>query len=183
MEWEYTVLNAIRENMSSGPMDAIMKGITFLGEAGWFWIVLGIVLAAVPKTRRIGFTVLGALLLSLIVCNITIKPIVERVRPYDFKEGIEIIISKPTDYSFPSGHAAASFAAAVALFMCNKKWGTGAVCLAALIAFSRLYLFVHYPTDVIAGIVLGTLFGVISYYVVGFIFRKINEKRKCNAAD
>ena len=106
-----------------------------------------------------------------------------RIRPYDIKEGIELIISTPSDYSFPSGHTSASFAAAVAVFACNKKWGSGALALAAVIAFTRLYLYVHFPTDVLAGAVLGTLCGVISYYVVKFAFQKYYSKRGLNNAD
>lgn len=177
MDWEFAVLDFIRETFSCKAMDVIMQVITFLGEAGWFWIALGLVLAIIPKTRRIGFTVLGALILSLLFCNITIKPIVARVRPYDIKEGINLIISKPSDFSFPSGHTSASFAAAVAVFACNKKWGSLAVALASVIAFTRLYLYVHFPTDVLAGAVLGSLCAVISYYIVKFSFQKFYEKR------
>lgn len=102
-ELDFRILDFIREHFSSGPMDAAMKFFTFLGEAGWFWILIGIVLAAIPKTRRTGVTVLAALLLSLIVCNVTIKPLVGRIRPYDLREGIELMIAGPTDFSFPSG--------------------------------------------------------------------------------
>ena len=174
---DYRILDFIRENLSCKPMDAIMKCFTFLGEAGWFWILLGIVLAAVPKTRRIGVTVLTALVFSLIVCNIAVKPLVARIRPYDFKEGIEIIISKPPDFSFPSGHASASFAAAAAIFAYHKKWGSGALAVAALIAFSRLYLYVHYPSDVFAGTLLGILCGMCAYYIVKTVFNRIDRKR------
>lgn len=183
MDWEFAVLDFIRETFSCKAMDVIMQAITFLGEAGWLWIALGLALAIIPKTRKIGITVLGALILSLIFCNITLKPIVARIRPYDVKEGIDIILkSKPSDYSFPSGHTSASFAAAVAIFACNKKWGSGALILAAVIAFTRLYLYVHFPTDVLAGVALGTLCGVISYYVVKFFYQKFYGKRSENNA-
>ena len=176
-ELDFRILDFIREHFSSGPMDAAMKFFTFLGEAGWFWILIGIVLAAIPKTRRTGVTVLAALLLSLIVCNLTIKPLVGRIRPYDLREGIELMIAGPTDFSFPSGHASASCAAAAAIFAYHKKWGAGALALAAVIAFSRLYLYVHYPSDVLAGSLLGILFGVISYYIVKTVFERIGKKR------
>ena len=153
-----------------------MKAITFLGEAGWLWIALGVIFLFFKKTRQMGATVLGALIFSLLLCNITLKPIVARIRPYDIKEGIDLIISTPSDFSFPSGHTSASFAAAVAIFACNKKWGIGALVLAAVIAFTRLYLYVHFPTDVIAGIFLGTLCAVISYYIVKFVWQKAVKK-------
>lgn len=169
---EYKILDGIRNSMSSDILDPIMKGLSFLAEAGWFWILLGLVLAFIPKTRKIGVTVLCALILSLIVCNITIKPLAARIRPYDLRDGIELIVSKPTDYSFPSGHSSASFAAAAAIFAYKKRWGAAALVLAALIAFSRLYLYVHFPTDVLGGSLLGCLFGVCAYYIVKFVYPK-----------
>lgn len=176
MDWEFAVLDFIRETFSCKPMDLLMKAITFLGEAGWLWIALGVIFLFFRKTRKMGIAVLGALVLSLIFCNITIKPLVARIRPYDIKEGIDLIISKPSDFSFPSGHTSASFAAAVAIFACNKKWGIWAVSLAVIIAFTRLYLYVHFPTDVLAGALLGTLCAVISYYIVKFIWQKTVKK-------
>ena len=79
MDWEFAVLDFIRETFSCKAMDVIMQAITFLGEAGWLWIALGLVLAIIPKTRKMGITILGALILSLIFCNITLKPIVARI--------------------------------------------------------------------------------------------------------
>lgn len=176
-ELDYKILDFIRENLSCKPMDAIMKCITFLGEAGWFWILLGIVLGGGAENTPRRCDGAAALLLSLIVCNIAVKPLVGRIRPYDLREGIEIIISRPTDFSFPSGHASASFAAAAALFAYDKKWGAGALVLAALIAFSRLYLYVHYPSDVFAGTLLGILFGAMAYYIVKTVYGRIEKRR------
>ena len=175
MEIEYAVLDFIRDNLSSPFMDGFMKIITFLGNGGWFWIVLALVLTAVPKTRRIGVSVCVSLLLSLILCNLTLKPIVARTRPYDLIEGIELIIAKPTDFSFPSGHSSASFAASVAIFANNKKYGAFAVALAFLIAFSRLYLYVHFPSDVLAGILLGSFCGILGYYITKLTRRAVKR--------
>ncbi len=169
---EYNILNGIRDNLSCGALDVIMKGISFLAEAGWFWIVLGLVLTFVPKTRKIGVTVMCALVLSVLICNITVKPIVQRIRPFDLREGIELIVSRPTDYSFPSGHSSASFAAAAAIFAHKKKWGAAALILACLIGFSRLYLYVHFPTDVLGGAALGCICGVCGYYIVKYAYPK-----------
>ena len=101
MDWEFKVLDFIRETLSCDVMDVIMKGITYIAEVGWFWILLGVVLIFFKKTRKIGITMLGALLLNLLVCNVTIKPLVGRIRPYDIKEGIDLIIKTPHDFSFP----------------------------------------------------------------------------------
>lgn len=177
MNWEFAILDFIRDNFSCKAMDIIMEAVTFLGEAGWLWILIGLVLSILPKTRKIGFTVLGALIINLLLCNVILKPLVERTRPYDIRE-IELILSHiPTDFSFPSGHTSASFAAAVAIFIYNKKWGGAAVALAALIGFTRLYLYVHFPTDVLAGAVLGVLCAIISFFIVKLGFRKYYGRR------
>ena len=165
MNFEFLILDFIRDNLTSPFMDGLMKGITFLGDAGWLWIALGVILSFIPKTRKIGFSVCIALIFSLLLCNLTLKPLVARVRPYEIKE-IALIIAKPHDYSFPSGHSSASFAGAVAIFLNNKKWGVAAIALASFIALSRLYLYVHFPTDVIGGIILGSLCAVLGYFVV-----------------
>ncbi len=170
---EFSILDFIQNTFSCGFMDAIMPAVSFLGNAGWIWILAGVSMAIIPKTRKIGITVCIALLLSLIICNLTLKPIVNRIRPYDIKEGIELLITKPHDASFPSGHSSASFAAAVATVFYNKKIGIPAMVLAALIAFSRLYLYVHFPTDVLGGIILGSLCGVGAYFIGKFLFKKI----------
>ncbi len=162
---EFKILNFIHENLSSPLMDDIMRFITFFGDGGWFWIVLALTLLVIPKTRKIGVTVCISLLLSLILCNLTIKPLVARTRPYDILKTIEIIIDAPHDYSFPSGHTSISFAGAVAVFAHNKKWGIGAIVFALLIGFSRLYLRVHFPTDVLAGALLGSFCAVLAYYI------------------
>ncbi len=175
MNIEYAILDFIRNTLSCGFMDWIMPVISFLGNAGWFWILSGVILSVIPKTRKIGITVCISLLLSLIFCNLTIKPLVARIRPYDLKEGIELIISKPTDFSFPSGHTSASFAAAVAMVLYNKKIGISALVLAALIAFSRLYLYVHFPTDVLGGVIIGSLCAVGAYFISKLLFKKIKK--------
>lgn len=175
MKIEYAILDFIRDNLSSPFMDGVMKIITFLGNGGWFWIALALVLTAVPKTRKIGVSVCVSLLLSLLLCNLTLKPIVARTRPYDLIEGIELIIAKPTDFSFPSGHSSASFAASVAVFANNKKYGAFALALAFLIAFSRLYLYVHFPSDVLAGILLGSFCGIMGYYITKLARRVIKR--------
>ena len=176
MNFEFAILDFIRENFTSAPMDSIMKFITFFGNAGWFWIVLSLVLAFIPKTRKIGLTACCALLFSLIFCNLTLKPLIARTRPYDVIEGIKLIIEAEHDYSFPSGHTSASFAAAVSIFYYDKKWfGISALVFATLIAFSRLYLYVHFPTDVLGGLVLGIVCATLAFFTVKFGYKKFSK--------
>ena len=154
MGWEFTILDALQQ-IHTPLLDKILVFITSLGNAGWFWIVLGLVLLCVKRYRKYGVLVLGALIFSALFGNIILKPLVARQRPCWINETVELLIRVPRDYSFPSGHTQASFAAATALFTENKKAGICAYVLAALIAFSRLYLSVHYPTDILAGALLG----------------------------
>lgn len=156
-------------------LDKILAFITSLGNAGIIWIVLAVVLLILPKTRKMGIIVAAALLMDLILCNLILKNLVARVRPYDVNTAIAILIKKPLDFSFPSGHTAASFAAMTALFLAKmKKAWIAALVLAVLIAFSRLYFYVHYPTDVLGGAVVGILSGIIGYTIV----EKIDKRRK-----
>lgn len=156
-------------------LDKILAFITSLGNAGIIWIVLAVVLLILPKTRKAGIIVAAALLVDLILCNLILKNLVARVRPYDVNTAIAVLIKKPLDFSFPSGHTAASFAAMTALFLAKmKKAWIAALILAVLIAFSRLYFYVHYPTDVLGGIVVGILSGVLGYAIV----EKLDKRRK-----
>lgn len=156
-------------------LDKILAFITSLGNAGIIWIVLAVVLLILPKTRKTGIIVAAALLMDLVLCNLILKNLVARVRPYDVNTAIAILIKKPLDFSFPSGHTAASFAAMTALFLAKmKKAWIAALVLAVLIAFSRLYFYVHYPTDVLGGAIVGILSGIIGYAIV----EKIDKRRR-----
>ncbi len=156
-------------------LDKILAFITSLGNAGIIWIALAVVLLILPKTRKTGIIVAAALLMDLVLCNLILKNLVARVRPYDINTAIAILIKKPLDFSFPSGHTAASFAAMTALFLAKmKKAWIAALILAVLIAFSRLYFYVHYPTDVLGGAVVGILSGIIGYAIV----EKIDKRRR-----
>ena len=136
--------------------DSLMCLITGIGNVGIIWIVLTCILLLIPKTRKYGMVVLAALVLDMVLCNGILKPLVGRARPFTANPSIQLLVSKPADYSFPSGHTAAAFAAVSALFFAGeKKIWKGALVLAVLIAFSRLYLYVHYPTDVLGGAVVG----------------------------
>ena len=139
-------------------LDIFMSNITKLGNAGIVWILLTIVLLLIPKTRKSGLILASALIVDLILCNGILKPLIARIRPFDVNSAIQLIVAKPHDYSFPSGHTAASFTAVMALYLAGEKklWKIALV-LAVLIAFSRLYLYVHYPTDVLGGIITGAI--------------------------
>ena len=132
-------------------LDEVMKGITFLGESGWFWILVAVLLFCQKRTRKIGLAVALSLAVGLLLGNIILKPLIARQRPCWLDGSIPLLIASPRDFSFPSGHTLASFEGAVSIFLYRRDWGLWALALAVLIAFSRLYLFVHFPTDVLAG--------------------------------
>ena len=148
-----------------------MPVITLLGDAGAFWIGIAVVLLCIPKYRKVGLGMGAALILGLLVCNVTMKPLIARIRPYDYVEQnlgytIKLLIDAQHDFSFPSGHTIASFEGATVLMIHSKKAGIPALILASLIAFSRLYLYVHYPTDVITSVILGIAFGFLGNWLV-----------------
>ena len=158
--FDLPILDWIAANLWCPFLDAVMPAITALGDAGIFWIAVAVALLFFPKTRRVGLGMAFALLMGLLLCNLMLKPLCQRPRPYDYQyevfgKLIPLIIEQQHDFSFPSGHTIASFEAAGVIALNNKKWGIAALVLACLIAFSRLYLYVHYPTDVLASIALG----------------------------
>ena len=166
--FDLPILDWIQSNLQSGFLDFIMPIITLFGDAGIFWIACSVILLLIPKYRKVGLSMGFALLLGLLVCNVTLKPLCQRIRPYDyqlqyFQREIVLLIEAQHDFSFPSGHTIASFEACTALMLGNKKFGIPATVLAVLVAFSRLYLYLHYPTDVIASVILGTAFGFLGY--------------------
>lgn len=155
MSWEFYFLDQIQKFLQSPFLDRVMPVISSLADKGAVWILLTLILLCIRKYRRAGLASGIALLLMLVVGNVVLKPLVGRIRPFDVNTLIELLIEAPTDYSFPSGHTFASFACACALLSEDKRLGIPALVLAVLIAFSRMYLYVHYPTDVLAGILLG----------------------------
>lgn len=164
------ILLFIQEHLRFPWLDWFWKSITFLGDAGWFWIVLSIILLIPKKTRHIAIASGISLLICFFVTNIILKNCFHRIRPYEIEPLLTILVKKPTDFSFPSGHTTASFASALILVrLFPKKFGIPSVVLAALIAFSRLYVGVHYPTDILGGIAVA----LIGSFIAITIYRKL----------
>ncbi len=179
--FDLPILDWIQANMQSSFMDGFMSFITLFGEAGLFWIAWAVLLMILPKHRKTGIAMGMALVMGLVVCNMILKPAVGRIRPYDFqllynKREILLLIEAQHDFSFPSGHTIASFEACSVLMLRNKKMGIPATILAVLVSFSRLYLYVHYPSDVIVSVILGTAFGFIACWAVNRIVDRLPEK-------
>jgi undecaprenyl-diphosphatase len=152
---DHTILLFIQHYLRFPVLDTVMKFLSFLGEAGWFWIVLTLGLIIFPKTRRAGIASAVSMGLLFLVCILGLKPFVGRVRPYIDYSDLIPLGTIPKDYSFPSGHTAISFGCALVLQrMLPNKISVPLTILAALIALSRLYNCVHYPTDVLCGFII-----------------------------
>lgn len=171
-QFELPVLHAIQDAIGCSFLDTFFSLITKLGDGGIFWIILAVVLLFLKRTRKAGVAMAVALILGLCVTNLGIKPLVARIRPYIVDPSIVLIIPPESEFSFPSGHTSTSFECAFVLFHYHKKWGIAAIVLAAVIAFSRLYLMVHYPTDILAGIVIGALIAAAACVIGNWIVKK-----------
>ena len=186
--FDLPILNWIQAHLQSTVLDFIMPYITILGDAGIFWIACAVILMLIPKHRKAGFSMGIALIFGVVVCNMILKPLVGRIRPYNYNLEVlklqwqdflvhgKLLVETPHDFSFPSGHTIASFEASVALYKNNKRLGIPALILASLISFSRMYLYVHYPTDVICSVILGTAFAFLGNFLAGKIMGKLPEK-------
>ena len=169
--FDYSILNYINENMHTPFFDKFFAIITHLADAGWFWIALAVVLLCFKRTRKTGLVMGGALVLGLIFGNGILKPLINRIRPYDnaawdpIVTRATLLIKPPHDASFPSGHTLSSAIGAAVLTKTDRRLGWAAIPIAAVIAFSRLYLFVHYPSDILAGALLGAAIGLAAYRI------------------
>ncbi len=152
---EQIFLDGIQEHLRCGVLDAALPAVSRICDHGEVWIVLAVCLALRRQTRRQGVAVGSALALDLVSCNMILKPLVGRLRPFVVNPAVELLTAAPLDASFPSGHTAASFAAAAALRYSGSRLWKPALALACVIAFSRLYLYVHWPSDVLGGALLG----------------------------
>lgn len=177
--YELQFLDFIQEHMANSFWDAVMPIITHLGDAGILWIVLCLILLINPKSRKLGGIIALSLIIEALLCNVCLKPLTMRIRPYDLKEllgqPVELLIGKQKDYSFPSGHTGAAFAFVSPLIYRKNPWWIPAALLAALMAFSRMYLYVHYPTDILVGVLLGFLSGIAAILLFQWMEKKIRN--------
>lgn len=173
-QFDFSILDFIHKNLSCAALDAAMPIVTFFGSTALLWIFAAVVMLFMRGYRKNGIMMCVGLALCLLIGNLLLKNIIARDRPCWINENVILLVSNPDDYSFPSAHSMTSFAAAAVLFHTDKRLGTAALIMAALIAFSRLYLYVHFPTDVFAGIAMGTALGIAACVLV----EKIAEVRE-----
>ena len=174
---EFQILDYIQEHIRCGFLDAILPWITHVGS-GYVIIIVAIALIAFKKTRKIGIESTAALLLMFIILNLILKNLIARDRPCWINDTVEMLVKVPKDYSFPSGHSAVAAIMATIVTANNKKAGIPVIIFALIVMFSRLYLYVHFPTDVLAGAIIG----LIIAFTVLFAAKKI-EKRESYQVD
>lgn len=187
LQFEGNILLWIQNHMRSDFTDPIVKFITHLGDHGYLWIGLLLVLLCIPKTRKAAVIGAATLLMTYIITNLCLKPLVARVRPYEVVEGLTRIIEKQSDRSFPSGHTANSMAVGVILWKISQNYeklvdkklyfpkaaGWFVLVLSILIGLSRLYVGVHYPTDVLGGAIIAIADAAVVFAVYKkFFIRK-----------
>lgn len=165
---DISIMSFIRDYFKCGFLDFLMPIISNLGNNGFIWIIISLILIFNKKYRYVGVVTLTILLTATILGEGIIKHIVQRPRPSIYIDAASLLVKVPNSYSFPSGHTATAFGAALVLGKYFKRYKYFIYFFACIMGFSRVYLFVHYPSDVIAGIVLG----IISYKLVTYLFDK-----------
>ena len=175
---DHEILIFIQENLRFDWLTEPTVFVSHLGDHGKIWIILCLILLSFKRTRKAGFCGLIALLINLLITNVTLKPMIGRVRPYEQFNDLLLLLEKQKDFSFPSGHTSSSFAAAWAIFQMDrdgvkrKILGMAVMFLAIWIAWSRLYVAVHFPTDVLGGAVIAILDSLLVFHIYKMLIKK-----------
>lgn len=178
-QMDSAILLWIQDSVRADFLTPVMKLITHLGDKGILWILVTLALLAIRKTRRLGVFCAVSMVIGLIVTNLIIKNWVARIRPYELIQGLECIVGKADDFSFPSGHTTNSLACAWVLFRrAPRKLGVAALVMAILIALSRLYVGIHYPTDVLGGAVIGIGSACLALWLVPRLEKKLPQMKR-----
>ncbi|MBQ7469700.1 MAG: phosphatase PAP2 family protein [Pseudobutyrivibrio sp.] len=172
--WELDFLHML-QGIHTPILDKLMVTATNLGENALILLIGFLILAIFPRTRKLGGTLLLATIVSLLIVNVGLKPFITRCRPCWLEPSIKLLVDTPSSYSFPSGHTNGFFAMATAVFLRNKKIGIPCLGIASLVAFSRLYLFVHWPTDILGGMATGIISALIGYVTVEAISKMVGK--------
>ena len=161
MPFEFAFLDWLQQ-VHNPVLDALAVFLNYAGEHGEIWIAFTLILLLCRRTRKAGLAMAIALVSYLVAGDFILKPLFARPRPCDVNTAVTILVKRPHGHSFPSGHTASAFAAAFALWRQDRKLGSPALILAVFIAFTRLYLYVHFPTDILGGVVLGLALGALA---------------------
>ena len=160
MSFDWAILHWIQHTLVCPALDFLMPKITLLGNGGAIWLLAAVVLLITKKYRRYGVFLLAGLAAGVLTGNVILKHLIARPRPCWLDTSVPLLIANPTDYSFPSGHTLSSVIGATILTRADRRFGYAVIPLAVLIAFSRLYLYVHFPTDILGAVILGVAIGL-----------------------
>lgn len=174
---DWSILAWIQDTLCCAVLDVVMPLISMLGNGGAVWILFAIALIFTKKYRRCGIIILCGLAVGVLVGNVCLKNIIARPRPCWLDTGVQLLIKIPADFSFPSGHTLSSVIAATAATLYERRFAWFTIPLASLIAFSRLYLYVHFPSDVLGGVLLGVLIGYAAFYGGSKVMTYLASKR------
>ena len=176
MNFDCTILHWIQNTLVCPAMDFLMPKITLLGNGGAVWLLAAVSLLITKKFRKYGAFLLAGPAAGVLVGNLTLKPLIARSRPCWLDESVQLLIANPTDYSFPSGHTLSSVIGATVMTKAKRKFGLAAIPLAAIISFSRLYLYVHFPTDILAAAALGVGIGLVTCMIGDKVWNALTKK-------
>lgn len=177
-QFDFAILDWIQANLRCEFLDFLMPLVTMYAEHGIFLIGIGVILLFFRSRRICGAAVLTGLTGGLLIGNLGLKNLIARARPCWINTDVSMLVSVPTDYSFPSGHTLHCFIAATILMYYDRRLGIPALMMAVLVGFSRMYLYVHFPTDVLAGAALGIGIGIVTV----MIFETARKRRKAKVA-
>ena len=180
-DFDFAVLDALQK-IHNTFLDRFFAVFTYIGEGGAMWILLAVGFMIFKSTRRLGISCTAGLVSDLLINELLIKNTVKRPRPFTLHPYIDTIVHRPSSYSFPSGHSCVAFTCATVIFCYNRKLGIAAYATAALIAFSRNYFYIHFPTDVIAGMLDGILLGILSTLLMKKVFALFDSRIKTEGA-
>jgi len=176
---DVSILLWVQNHLQTAFLDAILSNVTHLGDSGIIWILFDLLLLVKPKTRHLGAVMLCCLLLEYLCNDWVIKPLVHRMRPFQiYPELFPILIAPPSGYSFASGHTGSSFACVTALYGQKSPLWIPALVLASIIAFSRVYLCVHFPSDVLAGFCIGLFWGIAGTAIFRYLENIIKSRKQ-----
>ncbi len=176
---DFMIIDAIQEHLRCGFLDAVIPVMTHFGIV--IWIAAALLFMYLKKYRKCGISMGAGMIMGLLVGNLILKNLIARDRPCWINDSIQLLIEMPDDFSFPSGHTLASFISAIIIFRHSKKLGIPALLLACLMAFTRLYLYVHFPTDILGGIILAVIIAIPVDILATKIVAKIKTMHESNA--
>ena len=175
-EIDFLILDFLQSFLRCEPLDVFFSFITHLGDSGLIWIITGILMTVSKKYRRCGIMMLCGMLFGFLTGNLIMKPVIARSRPCWINDAVNTIISVPQDFSFPSGHTLSSVISCTVIGLHYRRFLIIALPITVLIAFSRLYLYVHFPTDVLFGTLYGLIIGIVFYRISERYFKKQSER-------